>query len=38
VSAADDLDRVIEKSHQALDAFTKGDPAPLQALYCSAMT
>jgi ketosteroid isomerase-like protein len=33
VSAADDLDAVIEKSHEALDAFTKGDPAPLQALF-----
>lgn len=33
VSAADDLDALVEKSHQAIDAFTKGDPAPLQALY-----
>jgi ketosteroid isomerase-like protein len=33
VSATDDLDALIEKSHQALDAFTKGDPAPLQALF-----
>ena len=33
MAAADDLDAVIEKSHRALDAFTKGDPAPLQALY-----
>lgn len=33
MSAADDLDAVIEASHQALDAFAKGDPAPLQALF-----
>jgi ketosteroid isomerase-like protein len=33
VSAADDLDAFIEKSHQALEAFTKGDPASLQALF-----
>jgi ketosteroid isomerase-like protein len=33
MSAADDLDGLIEKSHQALDAFMRGDPAPLQALF-----
>jgi ketosteroid isomerase-like protein len=33
VSAADDLDAVIENSHRAVDAFMRGDPAPLQALY-----
>jgi len=33
VPASDDLDVVIEASHQALDAFVKGDPAPLQALF-----
>ena len=30
---AHDLDAVIEESHRALDAFLKGDPAPLQALF-----
>lgn len=30
---SDDLDAVIEKSHEALDAFARGDPAPLQALF-----
>jgi ketosteroid isomerase-like protein len=33
MSATDDLDALIERSHQALDAFTKGDAAPLQALF-----
>ena len=33
MSAADDLDAVIEQCHQALDAFAKGDPAPLQTLF-----
>jgi ketosteroid isomerase-like protein len=33
VPASDDLDVVIEESHRALDAFTRGDPAPLQALF-----
>jgi ketosteroid isomerase-like protein len=28
-----DLEAVIEESHRAVDAFTKGDPAPLQALF-----
>ena len=31
--ASDDLYATIEESHRALDAFVKGDPAPLQALY-----
>ena len=30
---AHDLDAVIEESHRAVDAFSKGDPAPLQALF-----
>jgi len=30
---AHDLDAVIEESHRALDAFAKGNPAPLQALF-----
>ena len=29
----DELERVIEQSHQALDAFVKGDSTPLKALY-----
>lgn len=29
----DDLERVIEQSHQAVDAFVKGDSEPLKALY-----
>jgi ketosteroid isomerase-like protein len=33
MTAADDLDALIEKSHQAIDAFTKGDPVPLQSLF-----
>ncbi len=28
-----DLERVIEHSHQAVDAFARGDPEPLKALY-----
>jgi ketosteroid isomerase-like protein len=31
--ASDDLNATIEQSHRAIDAFVKGDPAPLQALY-----
>jgi ketosteroid isomerase-like protein len=31
--ASDDLDGTIEESHRALDAFVRGDPAPLQALF-----
>ena len=31
--ARENLDAVIEESHRALDAFLKGDPAPLQALF-----
>ena len=30
---ARDLETVIEESHQAIDAFLKGDPAPLQAMF-----
>jgi ketosteroid isomerase-like protein len=33
VTASDDLDATIEESHRALDAFVKGDPEPLQALF-----
>ena len=33
VSAFDDLDRVVDQSHQAVDAFAKGDSEPLKALY-----
>jgi ketosteroid isomerase-like protein len=28
-----ELTEVIEESHRAVDAFTRGDPAPLQALF-----
>jgi hypothetical protein len=28
-----DLEEVIERYHQALDEFAKGDPAPVKALY-----
>jgi ketosteroid isomerase-like protein len=28
-----DLQVVIERSHEALDAFVRGDPSPLQALF-----
>jgi hypothetical protein len=28
-----DLDQVIERYHQALDAFARGDPGPVKALY-----
>ena len=28
-----DLSGLIEESHRAIDAFTQGDPAPLQALF-----
>lgn len=31
-----DLDAVIELSHRAIDAFAKGDSAPLKALYSRA--
>ena len=30
------LDRAIEESHQALDAFARGDSGPLKALYSHA--
>jgi ketosteroid isomerase-like protein len=33
VRSPDDLDHVIDESHRALDAFAKGDPEPLKALY-----
>ena len=33
MSAFDDLDRVIEQSHLGLDAFFKGDPEPVKALF-----
>ena len=33
MSAFDDLDRVITQSHQAVDAFARGDSEPLKALY-----
>jgi ketosteroid isomerase-like protein len=31
-----DLDEVIERYHQALDEFARGDPAPVKALYAHA--
>jgi ketosteroid isomerase-like protein len=33
VTSFDDLDRVVEQAHEALDAFVKGDSEPLKALY-----
>jgi ketosteroid isomerase-like protein len=33
VDDSHDLESVIEKSHDALDAFLRGDPSPLQALF-----
>lgn len=33
VSAFDDLDRVVDQSHLALDAFFKGDPEPAKAVF-----
>jgi ketosteroid isomerase-like protein len=33
VADSDDLDAIIEESHRALDAFARGDPEPLQALF-----
>jgi ketosteroid isomerase-like protein len=33
MAASDDLDAFIEESHGALDAFAKGNPEPLQALF-----
>lgn len=33
MAASDDLDVVIEASHEALEAFVRGDPGPLQALF-----
>ena len=33
MSTSNELDQVIEASHRAIDAFTRGDAAPLQALF-----
>jgi ketosteroid isomerase-like protein len=33
VAVRDDLDAFIEQSHRAVDAFARGDPEPLQALF-----
>ena len=33
MATTDDLERVIEQSHQALDPFVRGDSEPLKALY-----
>jgi len=33
VSALDDLNRAVDQSHQAVDAFAHGDSEPLKALY-----
>jgi ketosteroid isomerase-like protein len=33
MSAFADLDRVVDQTHQAVDAFAKGDSEPLKALY-----
>ena len=33
MSAFEDLDRVVDESHTALDAFTRGDAEPLKVLY-----
>lgn len=33
MSDLDELDRVIDESHRALDAFARGDPEPVKALY-----
>jgi ketosteroid isomerase-like protein len=35
MSAADDLDQVIEQYHQVLDEFSRGNPDPLKNLYSS---
>jgi ketosteroid isomerase-like protein len=33
MAAADDLDRVIEQYHQALDEFSRGNPDPVKEFY-----
>jgi ketosteroid isomerase-like protein len=33
MAAADDLDRVIERYHQALDEFSRGNPDPVKDFY-----
>jgi ketosteroid isomerase-like protein len=33
MAAADDLDRVIEQYHQALDEFSRGNPDPVKDFY-----
>ena len=33
MGAFEDLDRVVDESHTALDAFTRGDAEPLKALF-----
>jgi ketosteroid isomerase-like protein len=33
MAAVDDLDRVIERYHQAADEFSRGDPDPVKNLY-----
>jgi ketosteroid isomerase-like protein len=33
MAAADDLDRVIEQYHQALDEFSRGNPDPVKESY-----
>src|SRR5215211_5847202 len=33
MAAADDLDRVIEQYHQALDEFSRGNPKPVKDFY-----
>jgi ketosteroid isomerase-like protein len=33
MAAADDLDRVIEQYHQALDEFSRGNPEPVKDFY-----
>jgi ketosteroid isomerase-like protein len=33
MAAADDLDRVIERYHQALDEFSRGNPDPVKEFY-----
>ena len=33
MAAADDLDRVIEQYHQALDEFSRGNPDPVKNFY-----
>jgi len=35
MAAADDLDQVIERYHQVLDEFSRGNPDPLKNFYSS---